>query len=73
MEIILGIGLVRVRSIPGPYGRGNGSREKQLNSIEHFGGLEGKEFRSIIEDLLETPNLTYGEVLDINEAVDAII
>ncbi|MEQ8472980.1 MAG: hypothetical protein RIC35_17430 [Marinoscillum sp.] len=45
-------------------------REKQLNYIEHFGGLEGKEFRSIIDDLLETPNLTYGEVLDINEAVD---
>lgn len=45
-------------------------RKLQLDYIAQFDGDQGKDFKELIEELLRTPNLTLGEVTDINIAVD---
>ena len=47
-------------------------RKLQLQYLEKFGGIEGKEFKAIMENLLETSGLTVGDVSEINTLVNSM-
>ena len=47
-------------------------RQKELQYLNDFGGAEGKEFKALIEELLETPGLTVGDVYEINALVHTL-
>ena len=47
-------------------------RKEELQYLNDFGGAEGKEFKALIEELLGTPGLTVGDVIEINTLVHSM-